>query len=255
MENQTDFAQQDQQQGQIGREQQAFQQQAQQGQQGQQQGRGRGALVALAIIGLLVGIGGAGFGVYTMTQKNDKPADLKVKIEKSDGSVVELETDKIKKADDGSTITISDSATGTEKYIMLGNYGIGLKIPSDSKLEYIQYEYRQFSGGPSHSYLGIGGVTKKEGAQALPEFVAQGDGEGVAPLAYIDICRNDVDYAVDGVEWVCTGNPVYSNDTISIYYVSPQAVMSQDPEEAKWEIETVNAIREWVSNKDNYVNL
>ena len=55
MENQTDFAQ-GQQQGQNGREQQVFEQQAQQGQQGQQQGRGRGALVALAVCGLLVGI-------------------------------------------------------------------------------------------------------------------------------------------------------------------------------------------------------
>lgn len=256
MENRTDFTQDQQQQGQMGREQQAFEQQAQQGQQGQQQGRGRGALVALAVCGLLVGIGGAGFGVYGMTQnKGAAPADLKVKVEKSDGSIVELETDKIKKAEDGSTITITDSAAETSKYIMLGDYGLGLKIPSDSKLHYIQYEYRQFTGAPNYSSLGIGGVTKKEGAQALPEFVAQGNEQDLKALSYIEICRNGVDYSVDGANWICAGDPVYTNGEISIYYVGPQAVMSQDPETAKWEVETVNAIREWVSNKDNYIKL
>ena len=255
MENQTDFAQ-GQQQGQNGREQQVFEQQAQQGQQGQQQGRGRGALVALAVCCLLVGIGGAGFGVFTMMQKPaDRAADLKVKIEKSDGSVVELETDKIKKADDGSTITISDSVTSAEKYIMLGDYGLGLKVPNDSKLQYLQYEYRQFAGGPNYSYLGINGVTKKEGAQALPGFVAQGDDQDLKALAYLEICRNDIDYAVDGVNWICAGDPVYSNDTFSIYYVGPQAVSSQDKDTANWELETVNAIKDWVSNKDNYIAL
>ena len=255
MENQTDFAQQGQQQGQIGREQQAFQQQAQQGQQGQQQGRGRGALVALAVIGLLVGIGGAGFGVYTMTQKNDKPADLKVKIEKSDGSVVELETDKIKKADDGSTITISDSVTTTEKYIYLDGYNLGLKIPNDTKLDIIQYEYRRFNSGPNYSALAINGATKNTiGAQALPGFVSVGGVDtDINPLAFVVICSNSADYG----EWSdCNGDDyVYSNDSIKIYYVGPQQVSSADNETAKWEVETVNAIKEWVTNKDNYIAL
>ncbi len=253
MENQTDFTQ-GQQQGQMGREQQAFQQQAQQGQQ-QQQGRGRGALVALAVIGLLVGIGGAGFGVYAMTQKDAKPANLAVKIEKSDGSIVELETDQIKKSDDGATITISDSIGTSEKYIYLDGYDLGLKIPSDTKMDYVQYEYRQFAGGPNYSYLSIGGATKKEGAQAVPSFVAQGDDTDNKPLAFIEICRNGVDYSEDGANWVCAGDPVYSNDTISIYYVSPQSVSSVDKDTADWEVETANAIKEWVSNKDNYIAL
>lgn len=250
MENQTDFAQ-GQQQGQMGRGQQAFQQQA------QQQGRGRGALVALAVVGLLVGIGGAGFGVYGMTQNKTttQPADLKVKVEKADGSIVELDTDQIKKADDGTAITIPDSTNTPEKYILLGDYNLGLKIPSDSKLQYIQYEYRQFNGGPNYSSLGIGGVTKKEGAQALPEFVAQGESSDIYALGYIDICSNNTKYDEDTANLACGGDPVYKNDSISIYYVGPQAVLSRDSDTAQWELETVKAIKDWVSNKDNYIKL
>lgn len=250
MENQTDFVQ-GQQQGQMGREQQSFQQQ------GQQQGRGRGALVALAVVGLLVGVGGAGFGVYGMTQNKTatQPADLKVNIEKADGSIVELDTDQIKKTDDGTAITIPDSTNTAEKYILLGDYNLGLKIPSDSKLQYIQYEYRQFNGGPNYSSLGIGGVTKKEGAQALPEFVAQGESLGVNALGYIDICSNNTKYDEDTANLACGGDPVYKNDSISIYYVSPQAVLSRDSDTAQWELETVKAIKDWVSNKDNYIAL
>ena len=253
MENQTDFAQ-GQQQGQMGREQQAFQQQAQQGQQDQQQGRGRGALVALAVIGLLVGIGGAGFGVYGMMQKADKPANLAVKIEKADGSTVELETDKIKKSEDGATITISDSMNTPEKYIYLDGYDLGLKIPSDSKLKAIQYEYRRFNAGP-YSTLAINGVTEnKIGAQAVPGFVAVGGVDtDIKPLAFVVICDKNAKFD----EWSdCNGDDyVYSNDAIKIYYVGPQQVGSTDSEEAKWEVETVNAIKEWVSNKDNYIKL
>ena len=252
MDNKTDFVQ-DQQQGQAGREQQSFQQQ------GQQQGRGRGALVALAVVGLLVGVGGAGFGVYSMTQNKTatQPADLKVKIEKADGSIVELNTDQIKKTDDGTAITITDSSTAGEKYILLGNYGLGLKVPTDdSNIHYFQYEYRQFNGGgPNYSSLGIGGVTKKEGAQALPEFVAQGEYLGVNALGYINICSNDIEYDEDTANLACGGDPVYKNDSVSIHYVGPQAVISRDSDTAQWELETVKAIKDWVSNKDNYIAL
>ena len=166
MENQTDFAQ-GQQQGQMGREQQAFQQQAQQGQQGQQQGRGRGALVALAVIGLLVGIGGAGFGVYGMMQKADKPANLAVKIEKADGSIVELETDKIKKADDGSTITIVDSAkdskTGpyiSDGYFYVPEWGWKYKLPEDLTSFGYAVDYDEAHTGYDLPFIGFTAVQK-----------------------------------------------------------------------------------------------
>lgn len=169
MENQTDFAQ-GQQQGQMGREQQAFQQQAQQGQQGQQQGHGRGALVALAVIGLLVGIGGAGFGVYTMTQKDEtKPANLSVKIEKADGSVVELETDKIKKADDGSTITIVDSANTSKAgpyisdgYFYVPEWGWKYKLPEDLTNFGYAVDYDEAHTGYDLPFIGFTAVQKSD---------------------------------------------------------------------------------------------
>ena len=74
------------------------------------QKRGNGALAVVAIIGMLVGVGGACFGVYGMLS-NPKTStdDLKIKIEKTDGTVIDLDADKIKEvSDDGTIITITD---------------------------------------------------------------------------------------------------------------------------------------------------
>lgn len=252
MDNQTDFAQANQQQqGQMA-QQVDFQRQ----QQGQQQGHGRGALVALAVVGILVGIGGAGFGVYGMTQnKTAAPANLKVKIEKSDGSIVELETDKIKKAEDGSTITITDSAT-TTKYIYLDGHNLGIKVPEQQKLQSLSYEYLRSvtnDAGPAYSILSVNGVSENiYEAQSAPIFL--NSGHQVNPLGAIEICLKSFDYTGDEVNY-CKGEPVFSNDEINIYYASPQAPTTMGGTEQKWEIATIKTISEWLSDKDNYITL
>ena len=217
---------------------------------GGKQGHG---LVVIAIISLLIGVGGLGFGIYTVANppKAEK-SNLKVKVENTDGSTTELETDKIKEvSDDGSTITITETPSTPQKYIYLDGYDLGLLIPEDSNLEYLSYQYRRLVGGPAYSSLQIGGVTKKEGAQAAPAFVAQDSDTGVKPLGYIEICRNDLDYAEFDVMF-CQGDPVYKNDKVTIYYGGPQAISSDS---AEWETETVNAIKAILTNKDNYIEV
>lgn len=250
MDNQTDFVQANQQPAQAAQQAQDFQQQQ------PQKAKGRGGLVALAVIGLLIGVGGAGFGVYGMTQnKTAAPADLKVKIEKSDGSIVELETDKIKKAEDGSTITITDSAT-TTKYIYLDGYNLGIKVPEQQKLQSLSYEYlRSISNdaGPAYSILSVNGVSENiYEAQSAPIFL--NSGHQVNPLGAIEICLKSLDYTGDEVNY-CKGEPVFSNDEINIYYASPQAPITMGGTEQKWEIATIKTISEWLSDKDNYITL
>ena len=89
----------------------------------------------------------------------------------------------------------------------------------------------------------------------MPEFVAQGEYLGVNALGYINICSNDIEYDEDTANLACGGDPVYKNDSVSIHYVGPQAVISRDSDTAQWELETVKAIKDWVSNKDNYIAL
>ena len=88
----------------------------------QKNGNGLKIVTAIACI---VAVCSIGFGVYGMiqsSQKDSQISDLKVQIKSEDGTITELETDKIKISDDTNTITITDdNAVAVDNLYLAGN--------------------------------------------------------------------------------------------------------------------------------------
>lgn len=227
-----------------------------------------GALVAISIICLLIGIGGVGFGAYQMIQKpktaTSNNQDLKIQIEKDDGTVVEIDTDKI--TNDGSSITISNSAANLNgDYIYLGKHlkgvsddgnaeyvKIAIKLPEEDTLEYLSFNYqdREIGGQVPMSTLKVNAVTPNTyGAQALPGFV----GSDTAELGLIQIYSAD-DFAKITVT-TGVGDVVKQTDDYVIAYQHPMAAPFTDDSEKEWATETINTIKAWLSDESNYIEL
>ena len=227
-----------------------------------------GALVAISIICLLIGIGGVGFGIYQMTQKpktaTSNNQDLKIQIQKDDGTVVEIETDKI--TNDGSTVTITDSASNIGgNYIYLGKHRkadmsdggdeyktVAIKLPEEGTLEYLSFDYRdkENRGQVPMSTLRVNAVTPNiYGAQELPEFV----GSDTAELGLIQIYSAD-DFAKITVT-TGVGDVVKQTDDYVITYLQPMAAPFTEDSEEEWATETINTIRAWLTDESNYIEL
>ena len=230
-----------------------------------------GALVAISIICLLIGIGGVGFGVYQMTQKpktaTSDNQNLKIQIEKDDGTKVEIDTDKI--TNDGNAITISNSAANLNgDYLYLGKHlkgasadgdaeyvKIAIKLPEEGALEYLSFNYRDhiIGGQVPVSILKVNAVTPNTyDAQALPEFV----GDDTAELGTIQIYSAD-DFAKITVT-TGVGDVVKQTDDYVIAYQHPMAAsygMDSDETLKNWADETVRTIKAWLSDESNYIEL
>lgn len=77
---------------------------------------------AVAAVTSVLAIAGIAFGIYGMMKPAESPAtdNLKVQIKNTDGTTTTLETDKIEKTDNGTTVTIVDSISSTN---VSGKYG------------------------------------------------------------------------------------------------------------------------------------
>ena len=87
------------------------------------QNSGNGLKIATAIA-CVVAVCGVGFGVYGMiqsSQKDSQISDLKVQVENKDGTITELETDKIEMNNDTNTITITDDVIVADNLHLIGN--------------------------------------------------------------------------------------------------------------------------------------
>ena len=76
------------------------------------------------MIACVVAVCGIGFGVYSMvqsSQKDNQISDLKVQVENKDGTITELETDKIKMNNDTNTITITDDVIVADNLHLVGD--------------------------------------------------------------------------------------------------------------------------------------
>lgn len=111
------------------------------------QNSGKGLKIATAIASVAA-VCGIGFGVYGMvqsSQKDNQISDLKVQIKEDDGTVTTIETPEINTTtDNGTTITIADSATkneNPEEYIYIGQWGVKLKKPENWRSLAQQYTY------------------------------------------------------------------------------------------------------------------
>ena len=84
---------------------------------------GNGLKIATTIA-CVVAVCGIGFGVYGMiqsSQKDSQISDLKVQIENKDGTIAELETDKIEINNDTNTITITDDVIVVDNLHLIGD--------------------------------------------------------------------------------------------------------------------------------------
>ena len=84
---------------------------------------GNGLKIATTIA-CVIAVCGIGFGIYGMMQsfqKDNQISDLKVQVESKDGTIAELETDKIEINNDTNTITITDDAIVADNLHLIGD--------------------------------------------------------------------------------------------------------------------------------------
>ena len=206
------------------------------------QNDGKGWKIA-TVIASVVAVCGIGFGVYGMmqsSQKDNQISDLKVQVEDSNGKITTLETEKIETTDgDGTTVTIADSTVKNENpedYIYVGEWDVKIKI-SDN-LSNISYEFLGDGYHRSCRTLGLSASTKGDGSK--PSFVKTGGDKGDY-LGYVMRCPKEDFYPYGAV--------INIDDSAYIYYYERiQYPITQ----TDWESESVDAIKDMLTNPDNY---
>ena len=209
------------------------------------QGGKMGIVAALCAV---LAIGGVGFGIYEMIERQNvdkEVSELKVKVSDADGTESEMETEEItvKKAD-GSTVTISDSAKPSAEdlsnYIYIAQWGLKIKAEG---LGGVSYRFDQEAGYQS---LALMGADCRSECHYTPKFA-----EPTGDSSYLGWISR---YA-EGEEFDCVAScdeKVFTLDGYDYYYAHPQQVMSTDKAEQEWEMRSVELIRQIVTNPENY---
>ena len=212
------------------------------------QSNGKGLKIATAIA-CVVAVCGVGFGVYGMiqsSQKDSQISDLKVQIKEDDGTITTIETPEIETTtDNGTTVTITDSpslsADELFHYIYIAQWDVKIKLPVS--LGGFSYRYYMMPGYTSLELAGTSCATQGQ-CQYAPEF---------ADLSKTNFSLGTINRFYKGTEpSVGGGEKVFTIGDYDYYYVHPQAVYSVDSGEVTWEAESVNLIKDILTNVDNY---
>ena len=216
----------------------------------QEQQMGGEKMSQKSIIGLviltIIALAGVAFGVWGMMGKDQAEKDLAIKIKEANGTVTEIETDKIVSTDEDGTVTeITDtnattSAVNPEDYIYVGEWGMKIKIPENLKAISYRYTY-----GANSTSVAFWGAYCSGQCNYYPDFVdphKNSDGLGI-------IIRYP-----KGAEVPLASQPVlvFSDDEYDYRYAHVQAVYSTDESEKDHEVETVDLITEMLRNPENY---
>jgi len=201
-----------------------------------------------SVIGLIVltiiALAGVAFGVWGMMGKDQAEKDLAIKIKEANGTVTEIETDKIVSTDENGTVTeITDtntttSAVGPEDYIYVGEWGLKIKIPEGlNKVSYV-FRHAEDSRMDTDSSLEVTGVLVD--AYMLPDFAKLGEcsGQGV-------IMRTGSDKEISN-----NAKLVYSDSEYKYWFSGSQSYCKQ--EAAEQEEEVRQKISNMLSNSENY---
>ncbi len=155
------------------------------------------------------------------------------------------------------TTPISDAPVAG-RYIYLDGYNLALKVPTN--ITHLSYDYHQFNMGDpesstfegNYSVLNILGSVVKDGdGQGAPEFI-ENKQPGKVSLGTLTIGRLNPEFAKSNN----LGAPIMTTeDGRSIWYEGPQANYSTRADDKALEQESVTAIKNWLTNKDNYIKL
>lgn len=201
--------------------------------------------IILAICGILFGI----YGMMQSTQKDSQIADLvRVQIKNNDGTVTAVEKPEVETTTGGETIvTIVDQPSLTEEemqhYIYVAQWGLKIAVPET--LEVTGYTYSVDNG---FSWLAVSGMSCAMSGQCeyLPEFAVADTTGGLGGIS-----RYPVDFDFSNVPYA-QGEKILTLGGYDYYYEHPHDVRSTDPDEQAWELESVELIKEALTNPDNY---
>jgi len=206
----------------------------------------RGLKCAVVIMSILA-LGGVGFGIYEMLQNSDKDrqiSELKVQVENN--NTADLKTPGIATTTEDNATAASEPTTpvtaseNTQEYIYVGAWGLKIKIPQD--LMGVSYSYHF----QTKDALCVSGT--KGGGQYGPEFA------DINKNKLGCISRGTGDNYIEGESpwWDDPKQAQFSLDGYYYWVQGPQAVYTQNESERQWEIDSVQLIKEILSNPDNY---
>lgn len=211
--------------------------------------KGGNGLKIVAIVASVVAVCGIGFGVYGMmqsSQKDSQISNLKVQIKDDDGTITTVEAPEIETStNNGTTITIADSpslsADELYHYIYIAQWDVKIKLPVS--LGGFSYRYYTMPGYTSLEVAGTSCATQGQ-CQYAPEFADLSKTN--FSLGTINRFYKETEPSIGG------GEKVFTIGDYDYYYVHPQAVYSVDSSEITWEAESVNLIKDILTNADNY---
>ena len=194
---------------------------------------GSGMVIGL-ILCLLLAVGGIGFGVWMMMDGNTQKDALNQQISALKKQNNELQ-EKISDLDVSSDVDSAD-------YIYVGEWGLKFKIPEG--LEKISYLVDYRVSEQYENYLYINGVAGNY--EGTPSFL------NTSVEEYWLGCLHRLVQGEEPELKASMGTLVTTIDGFEYYYGGPQASKSKDGQDLDLESETVNLIRQMLTNPENY---
>ena len=203
--------------------------------------KNKGMVFGMVFLALLA-IGGIGFGVWALLDKNQSTETLNSQISTLKTQNTDLLDQLSNEAENDTIINIdTNSATNTIDYIYVGEWGLKIKIPNN--LEFVSY---QFARGNNYTNVSVAGA-KKDGGQYFPNFADKTVNHG---------WLGTVSRYTKGTMMPLASPPqlVFSDDNYDYYYAHPQAPIGNEVE-SDWEVQTVEVIEDMLTNPDNYSSI
>ena len=202
---------------------------------------GKGTMLGMIIFAILA-IGGIGFGVWAMMDGNSKVANLEKQnadLKAQNSQLLEQVAEGGGSGDGGENGSEVPPSVNTEDYIYVGEWGIKIKIPDG--LDYVSYTFGTVSDLSNVLYVnGVNG-----GDDRLPGFADMFRNHGgLGAVSRFSIGGEPENYA--------TRTPSYSDGQYNYYYSGPQAVYSDGDEEKGLEINSLQSIKEMLTDSDNF---
>ena len=204
-----------------------------------------GAIIVSVVLLLLL-IGVSVFAVITTLDAQSKISEidnLKKDVATKDETIKALgEAFDVK---EGETVTPEVVKNDLTKSIVLGDLGIKIKVPDT--LEYVSFQY---IANDIYPELHVWGILKDQGLQALPTYADPYENEvgmGVITL-YPEGQKNEECIASCDVFMLTYGGR-------DIYYSGPQSASSQDAASLEVELNSVQTIKEMLTEAEYYSKL